>query len=199
MAIVPILSFLSLFLAARFGEAFQPGGIRRAGSKHCLGQRQTKGSQQNGPSHVSICARDLSRDETVKSKMNKERPVERLTRSGAPYPGSCTPHGNTSYLNVQSRGGRTLGGVGVPGSGWSLVSSVPREAGPLPTLASDDCLSGLSVLLCSSEAEKDKLGAELSFLSPRPLSLASLASLESFWRRVGSAMHPAFDFQESWF
>lgn len=59
------------FLAARLGlalEPFQPGGGRRAGSKHLLGQRQTKGSQQYGPSHVSICARDLSRDETVNSR-----------------------------------------------------------------------------------------------------------------------------------
>lgn len=70
----PSFQFYLFFLlsrsAPRFGswEPFQPGGGRRARSKHLLGQRQTKGSQQYGPSHVSICARDLSRDETVNSR-----------------------------------------------------------------------------------------------------------------------------------
>lgn len=56
----------------------------------------------------------------------------------------------------------------MPGSGWSIVLFRAPGAGPLHTLACDDCLS--ICLVCSCEAE-DKLGCRAVISFPRPHTL----------------------------
>lgn len=115
-----------------------------------------------------------SRDETVNSQRTKAHLLNASPELVRP---SRETYTTWQYIISQrpEPGWSPLGGVGVPGSGWSLASSGPRgwTLPPWPVTT-----------VCSSEAE-GKLGAELSFLSPF-LSLASLASLESLapcWQR----------------
>lgn len=160
------------FLVARLSTGRQ----RQSRLKALLSQRQTKGSQQHGPSHVSFCARDLSRDEM---KLSTPQRTKAHLLNASPELARPSRETYTTWQYIISQrpepGWSALGGVGVPGSGWSLPSSGPRgwTRPPWPVTT-----------VCSSEAE-GKLGAELSFLSPF-LSLASLASLESLapcWQR----------------
>lgn len=100
----------------------------RVGSKHCWASARQRVSQQLGPSHVSSCARDLSRDETVNSQRTKRH---LLNASPGLVRRSRETYTTWQYITSQrpEPGWGPLGGVGEPGSGWPLAFLGPG-AGP---------------------------------------------------------------------
>lgn len=142
-AIIPILSLLSPFsqrASVWLAGALSTGRQRQSRLKALLDQRRTKGSQQCGPSHVSFCARDLSRDETVNPQRTKGPSVERLTRGGAPFPGDV--HHMAIHHISTSRAGVGAARWGRRARLW-LVARIFWAPGLDPsTLACDDCLPG---------------------------------------------------------